>query len=256
MAPPAASTTVPETGKQQPVPANDPKPPVDQPQATPGNQSKTSPLPVSVPAHPNTAPRPLESMPAPSSRDKAVPANSGTPVFTGTGIADAPKAVIAGTSVPQPPASTSANLKETAPIRDAPAPMAAQRDSAPAATTPAKEVVVRLQGQSGETISVRLVDQGGQVQVAVRSSDPLTATALRQDLSSLTNGLERAGWRSELVTPTVGVSEPLREPAQSSGGDAHDAPGRSALDWQSDDSSRKRANTSDIWDEILTRENT
>lgn len=120
----------------------------------------------------------------------------------------------------------------------------------------AKEVVVRLEGQSGEAISVRLVDQGGQVQVAVRSSDPTTANLLRQDLSSLTNNLDRAGWKPEILGSTP-VASFVREASQGSGHDGQNPQGQghAALDWSQQDSSRKKS-VADLWDEILTRQGT
>jgi hypothetical protein len=123
-------------------------------------------------------------------------------------------------------------------------------------TQPAKEVVVRLEGQSGESISVRLVDQGGQVQVAVRSSDPATATQLRQDLSSLTSNLDRAGWKPEILASAPVSTESVRETSQSSRNDGQNSQSQAAPDWNQQDSSRRRNTVSDLWDEILTRQGT
>lgn len=120
----------------------------------------------------------------------------------------------------------------------------------------AKEVVVRLEGQSGEAISVRLVDQGGQVQVAVRSTDPATANLLRQDLPSLTNNLDRAGWKPEVLA-SVATASFVKESSQGSGqeGQNPQGQGHAALDWSQQDSSRKKT-VADLWDEILTRQGT
>ncbi len=62
-------------------------------------------------------------------------------------------------------------------------------------TTPSmkNDLTVRLQGQSGETINVRMTERGGEVQIAIRSTDPATAAALRHEMPSIQAGLERAG---------------------------------------------------------------
>jgi hypothetical protein len=122
------------------------------------------------------------------------------------------------------------------------------------AISPAKEMVVRLQGNAGEVISVRLLDQGGQVQVAVRSSDPFTAAQLRQDLSSLTSSLDRIGWKAEPsvmpVKQTPGLHESARPDSESQTGQKGATP-----DWQ-ESPARKKYSTPELWDNVLAGQNT
>ncbi len=116
--------------------------------------------------------------------------------------------------------------------------------------------MLRLQGDSGQSISVRLVDQGNRVEVAVRSSDPATATLLRQDLSSLTSNLDRAGWKPEIMATNELAANPVRETSQGSRDDSQNSQGQGTLDWNQQDGSRKKSTVTDLWDEILTRQGT
>jgi hypothetical protein len=121
------------------------------------------------------------------------------------------------------------------------------------AATSAKEVVMKIQGQSGETISVRLVDQGGQIQVGVRSSDPNTAASLRQDLSSLTSNLERAGWKTE-ATSMVPEAVLTANNSKPGSDDSESSSGRNYPEWQ-EQSGRRKQTTADLWDDTLDRQN-
>ena len=175
-----------------------------------------------------------------------------------TGLSDIAKPVIVATNMVSN--TTAAHAKTAEPVAGAPLTAQVLNEHNHAVATPAKEVVVRLQGQTGEAISVRLLDQGGQVQVAVRSSDPATASLLRQDLSSLTNNLDRAGWKPEILSSAPVAASFVPETSQ---GSAHDGQnpsgqgqGQAALDWNQQDSSRRRSTVADLWDEILTRQGT
>ena len=136
-----------------------------------------------------------------------------------------------------------------------PSPALSAPDQMPSSV--AKEVVVRLQGQAGESISLRVVDQGGQVQVAVRSSDPASANLLRQDLSALMNNLDRAGWKPEVLSAPISPSSM----PETSHGSAHEgqnsqSQGQGPIDWNQQDSSRRKSTIADLWDEILIRQST
>lgn len=112
----------------------------------------------------------------------------------------------------------------------------------------AREMVVRVQGSSGEVVSVRLLDQGGQVQVAVRSNDPSTASQLRQDLSSLTGTLDRIGWKADAAVTTSG--QPLQQPMARSDAESQNGHAGSLLDWD-EQPSKKRNSTAELWDTAL-----
>jgi hypothetical protein len=207
----------------------------------------------------NAAPQTRSSQDAPSSdlpsRGKTEPASDSNSAAL-SGFGDIAKPVIAAISV-VPNAST----MHTKPVEAVSgAPLAAQVLNAQNQVPPAaaKEVVVRLQGETGEAISVRLVDQRGQVQVAVRSSDPATANLLRQDLSGLTNNLDRAGWKPEIL-PSTSIPAPfVRETSQGTAHDGQNPQGHAqgTLDWNQQDGSRRRSTVADLWDEILTRQGT
>jgi hypothetical protein len=62
---------------------------------------------------------------------------------------------------------------------------------------------MRIQGQSGESINLRISERAGDIQISVRSSDQGTANVLKHELPSIEAGLERAGWRMD----TGGMSQ-------------------------------------------------
>jgi flagellar hook-length control protein FliK len=80
----------------------------------------------------------------------------------------------------------------------------------PSGPTTKTDLTMRLQGQSGENINVRVFERGGEIQVAVRSSDPAVANIIRHELPGLQNNLEHAGWQMGNVN-TSGQSQQDRE---------------------------------------------
>lgn len=121
----------------------------------------------------------------------------------------------------------------------------------------AKEVLVRLESATGETISIRVFDRAGQVQVQVRSSDPLTAQHLRSDLSTLTTNLETAGWKANvsLATPDLSTTRAAASssPDQSS---SDSTPDKRSLTWDDQNSNNKGNTVADLWEELLKRGST
>jgi Flagellar hook-length control protein FliK len=78
---------------------------------------------------------------------------------------------------------------------------------------------LKVQGQSGENVTVRLSERSGNVQVTVRSADPGTTTMLRHELPSIQAGLERAGLQMQSITSHhSSSSEPGHESNAQSGG--------------------------------------
>lgn len=97
------------------------------------------------------------------------------------------------------------------------------------------------------------------MQVAVQSSDPATANLLRQDLSSLTTNLDRAGWKPEIVSAPAALSfgsETALGSAQDSQNSQGQGEGQGTIDWNQQDSSHRKNTIADLWDEILTRQAT
>jgi len=66
----------------------------------------------------------------------------------------------------------------------------------------AQEISIRIAQPDASTIDLRVVERSGQLHVDVRSSDAAMQSSLRQDLGTLTNSLERAGYHSETFTPS------------------------------------------------------
>jgi hypothetical protein len=123
----------------------------------------------------------------------------------------------------------------------------------PQAAGPVKEISIRVQSSSGETVHLRVVDQISQVQVGVRSSNTSLASSLRQDLSSLTATLDRLGWKSEVTAaPTQAGAEVLAE-AGSAGNDQPDASHSQAMDWWNE-AEHNRRSPSELWEEALNRQ--
>ncbi len=161
---------------------------------------------------------------------------------------------IASTATAPAAGSFVRETKSAGEIRDVPSiAQPIEVENNPAVVGAAKEVAIRLQNQSGETINVKLIDQGGQLQVTVRSSDPEAASALRQDLSSLTSNLDKAGWKPEVPLAMSGGSfEPVNQTRQTDR-DSQDTPSQRQAEWQQE-TPRKRHSVADAWDEILTNQ--
>jgi hypothetical protein len=86
-------------------------------------------------------------------------------------------------------------------------PIVSQEGEASATKAPVKEVNLKLEAEGGQSVSLRLTDRQGQVEVSVRSSDPKLAASLRQDLSDLTGNLSKAGLKTDrLLLSDLGSS--------------------------------------------------
>lgn len=138
--------------------------------------------------------------------------------------------------------------------------LAGQPDQPTLAPANPNQLVLRIQSDSGQNISVRVQDQGGQVQVAVRSSDPATASILSQQLPVLQSNLQQAGWKSELFLPNPVVSAdslPVSSPSMAQN-DAQNSNGQhSGPDWSGfDDAPKKQATIQQLWNEMLDRQST
>jgi hypothetical protein len=66
----------------------------------------------------------------------------------------------------------------------------------------AQEISIRIAQPDASTIDLRVAERSGQLHVDVRTSDAGMQSSLRQDLGTLTNSLERAGYHSETFTPS------------------------------------------------------
>jgi hypothetical protein len=86
--------------------------------------------------------------------------------------------------------------------------------------TPQKVVHdITLQLDSGsQRAAVRVVERGGEVRVAVRTTDADLATDLRQELPSLAAKLEQTGYRTETWHPGATAHRPLDAAASGNAG--------------------------------------
>lgn len=89
------------------------------------------------------------------------------------------------------------------------------------ATAPARtahEISLRLPDAQGKSVEVRMVEQGGEVRVAVRTPDHELAQSLRENMGNLTRALESRGYQSETWQPTVHSSSAGEAPRDSGSG--------------------------------------
>jgi hypothetical protein len=116
---------------------------------------------------------------------------------------------------------------------------------------PVRSVSLRMEGQSGETVNVRLTDRAGQIQVSVSSSDIRTAASLQQDLATLSSNLEKVGWKADEPAPG---SSPKNSDAsadqQSRQQSQRQAPGDGEQQ-----SGRRRPSLSEQWAEMASSQN-
>ena len=111
-------------------------------------------------------------------------------------------------------------------------------------------MLMRVEGPQGELISVSVADQGGRVQVAVRSNDAATASLLRQDLPSLTNTLEHLGWKGDM---TMGATPPANLAMHAFRTDTGEPPHEreeSQLAWNPEPE-HDRNSPAELWEEAL-----
>jgi hypothetical protein len=66
----------------------------------------------------------------------------------------------------------------------------------------AQEISIRIAPPDSPAVDLRVIERAGQVHVDVRTSDAAMQTSLRQDLGTLTNSLQRAGYHAETFTPS------------------------------------------------------
>ncbi len=114
------------------------------------------------------------------------------------------------------------------------------------------DVQLRMQGQAGENVSIRLSDRAGEVQISVRSSDPVTATTLRQDISTLSASLEKQGWKTDLSESPQTSVHGLRDPSSQQQADPQGRQ-RSSPQWE-DPPERKRQSPMEQWADINQQE--
>jgi hypothetical protein len=121
-------------------------------------------------------------------------------------------------------------------------------------STPANQMSVRVEAGSGQVINVRFLNQGGQVEVAVRSSDPTTASQLRQELTSLAGNLDRIGWKTDFTGTQLHQTSALHDTSGSDRNSQETLKG-SNLDW-GEGPPKKKSPAPEFWDELRDRQDT
>src|SRR5579885_2522612 len=198
------------------------------------------------PALPSTPKAAAEQSAAPSSKDgagekmeaiKKIAVSAGKP-REGNAHEDPPPADSEAAeivrSAPEPAAAierqVSANRAAETNDAAAPAPRMAEVPMVPPAlapSAPAQQIAVRVSPKDGASVDLHVAERGGEIHVSVRTPDEALQTSLRQDLETLANSLERAGYRAETFTPREIAGGATREgamqPSNSRGNDS-DAP--------------------------------
>src|SRR5579875_3067135 len=98
---------------------------------------------------------------------------------------------------------------------------------APAPPASAQQIAVRISPNNGAAVDLHVAQRGGEIHVSVRTPDAALQSSLRQDLGTLANSLERAGYRAETFTPRgVAAAAPRQEamPLPHSRGSGPDTP--------------------------------
>jgi hypothetical protein len=107
-----------------------------------------------------------------------------------------------------------------------------QHGQAPSSAGPLKDVSLSIVHPQGQKVDVRVVEQAGEVRVAVRAGDSDVVQGLRQNLSELTNRLAENGFHAETWRPassevSATASENKSSSGNSGGGDSQNQPGGS-----------------------------
>jgi hypothetical protein len=133
-----------------------------------------------------------------------------------TSFADQARAVVATPSaIPAPTATPSQSTAEA--LRTSESNLAAVPLSR---TGAAQEITIRIEQPDASPVDLRVVERAGQVHIDVRTPDAAMQTSLRGDLGTLTNSLQRAGYQTEMFTPSSTLGRTTSS-AQTSNRDDH-----------------------------------
>jgi hypothetical protein len=192
-----------------------------------------------TPAKPVAPASETKIKPAAQQDDNALPAAAPTSVVHAAGAqlfaapTDSTRTSAASESSPPAPEVTPYNATGEA-LRTTESDLAA----APQLRTgAAQEISIRIAPTDSPAVDLRLVERAGQVHVDVRTADATMQTSLRQDLGTLTNSLERAGYHTETFTPSstlgraassaqTGNNDHQQDPSQNRGGSGDFSGGR------------------------------
>jgi hypothetical protein len=109
-----------------------------------------------------------------------------------------------------PGSSPTAKNPASAGIMDPPStPLADIKDSNPSPPVrpgETQQIDVRIAQPQAPPVDLQVAQRSGQIQVVVRTGDPVLETALRQDLGTLVHSLERSGFHAEAFVPMGAAS--------------------------------------------------
>ena len=128
-------------------------------------------------------------------------------------------AIVIAADKPAAPETTQAGSPAAAASDSAQTPRAPEPPvAAPAPTpaTPVQQIAVRIPQDGGAPVDLQITERGGEIHVSVRTADTAMQTSLRQDLGTLSNSLERAGYRAEMFTPRETSAVPAAREMQTS----------------------------------------
>jgi hypothetical protein len=123
-----------------------------------------------------------------------------------------------GADTAEVPAGPAAPTVRTPQTGD-PVPLPAATNTAAPVTvqSPAvQEIAVRISQPDSPAVDLHVTEHAGEIHVAVRTPDVELQASLRQDLGTLTNSLERAGYHAETFVPrsVAGAQSNLRDERQ------------------------------------------
>lgn len=120
-----------------------------------------------------------------------VPAGAAVPMASFATVADHAALPVTREAEAAAPQALGEALRASEPVQAAPAP----------STPSTHEIIVRVSQPQSSPVDLQVTQRGGEVHVAVRTADPALQSSLRQDLPTLVNSLEHAGYHAETFTP-------------------------------------------------------
>jgi hypothetical protein len=129
----------------------------------------------------------------------------------------------------QAPPGTAKDPPQATSLQTEPGPSVSQVHAsdvqAPLRPAVAQQISVRISPPHAPAVDLQLAQRGGQIQVAVRTPDAGLQVALRDDLGSLVENLERSGFHAETSVPvTAAAAAPSGSPSHSGSGQSNSHP--------------------------------
>ncbi|HML18377.1 MAG TPA: flagellar hook-length control protein FliK [Bryobacteraceae bacterium] len=200
----AAQDIAQQQAANQAKPGDAPSAPTTPAPPTPIAEAETAPATPSDNSKPQGDPKPQDD-PKPQYDPKPQVEASVTPgAIIPQSFATAP---LSAPATPEPSSPRGADIKgDSLPTATADAVGASEVQSAAAAPAGpavglAQEISVRVSQPAAPAVDLHISERGGEIHVSVRTPDAALETSLRQNLPTLTNSLERAGYHTETFVP-------------------------------------------------------